>query len=380
MQETVRYTYRVRPGANAVSALMNEWHMTRFLWNESVTRMKAGETVSFAALGKMLTAKRAELDWLRAGSQNAQQMMLRTFSQTYQHSFKVKGRGKPQYKARRKTLPSLEFTTRGFSIKDGVLHLPKGITAPVVWHRDLPSDPTSVRIYQDAVGHWWASFVVRRDLKAAPIVDASIGIDWGVKAVATTTDPAFDLPASGKRRKVAAQLANAQRRMARRHRKGVEHSNGYKRARREAAILQRHAANQVKHDANVWAKRVVDAHDLIAVEDFKPKFLSKTRMARKAADNAVAQTKRLLIEKAERAGRTVVIVPPAYTTMTCSNCGTIAKTRLSLSERTFRCECGYTADRDLNAAQTILALAEVNQVGVDGVSRPERTPVLDGAT
>ncbi|WP_220456825.1 zinc ribbon domain-containing protein [Changpingibacter yushuensis] len=58
----------------------------------------------------------------------------------------------------------------------------------------------------------------------------------------------------------------------------------------------------------------------------------------------------------------------------------IAKTRLSLSERTFRCECGYTADRDVNAAQTILALAEVNQVGVDGVSRPERTPVLDGAT
>lgn len=380
MQETVRYTYRVRLGVNAVSALMNEWHLTRFLWNESVTRMKAGETVSFAVLGKMLTAKRAELEWLRAGSQNAQQMMLRTFSQTYQHSFKVKGRGKPKYKARRKTLPSLEFTTRGFSIKNGVLHLPKGITVPVVWHRDLPSDPTSVRVYQDAVGHWWAAFVVRRDLKASPVIDASIGIDWGVRAVATTTDPVFDLPASGKRRKVAAQLANAQRRMARRYRKGVEQSNGYKRARREAAILHRHAANQVKHDANVWAKRVVDAHDLIAVEDFKPKFLSKTRMARKAADNAVAQTKRLLIEKAERAGRTVVIIPPAYTTMTCSNCGTIAKTRLSLSERTFKCECGHTANRDLNAAQTILALAEVNQAGADGVSRPERTPVLDGAT
>jgi Putative transposase DNA-binding domain. len=35
---------------------------------------------------------------------------------------------------------------------------------------------------------------------------------------------------------------------------------------------------------------------------------------------------------------------------TCSNCGNI-KSKLSLSERTFRCdECGYEIDRDLNAS------------------------------
>lgn len=41
-------------------------------------------------------------------------------------------------------------------------------------------------------------------------------------------------------------------------------------------------------------------------------------MARKAADAAISATKRTLIEYGRRAGRKVVLVRPAYTTMTCS--------------------------------------------------------------
>ena len=40
----------------------------------------------------------------------------------------------------------------------------------------------------------------------------------------------------------------------------------------------------------------------------------------------------------------VVLVPPAYTTMTCSGCGARAKSRLLLSQRVFVCEsCGNGA-------------------------------------
>lgn len=42
---------------------------------------------------------------------------------------------------------------------------------------------------------------------------------------------------------------------------------------------------------------------------------------------------------------------------TCSACGA-AKAKLSLSERTYRCEhCGLQIDRDLNAARNLAALA-----------------------
>jgi putative transposase len=118
----------------------------------------------------------------------------------------------------------------------------------------------------------------------------------------------------------------------------------------------------------MWARRVVANHQIIAVEDFRPRFLARSTMARKAADAAIGAAKRELIECGTRAGRKVVLVAPAYATMTCSSCSAIAKQRLGLAERTFRCErCGYTADRDRNAARTILATVDPDRAGVDDI-------------
>ncbi|WP_204038568.1 RNA-guided endonuclease TnpB family protein, partial [Micromonospora qiuiae] len=186
---------------------------------------------------------------------------------------------------------------------------------------------------------------------------------------ATTTDAAYDLPHLGHRRRCAAQLARVQRRMSRRRRpRGNPPSKGYLRAKRQVAKLHKKATRQNTHDARQWARRVVTDHAVIAVEDFKPSFLARSTMARKAADAAIGAAKRELIERGTRAGRKVVLVPPAYTTMTCSQCGTRAKQRLGLGVRTFRCgDCGYTACRDRNAARAILATAERDRVGADDV-------------
>jgi putative transposase len=367
--ETMRYTYRLRPGARAERALLDEGHRCRFLWNEAVHQRKSGNRPTLCKLSRQLTEARGKFAWLRAGSQVAQQQTLRTYATALNHAYRVKGRGKPTFKARRRTLPSLEYTTRGFSIRDNRLRLPDGVRIPVVWSRDLPSEPTSVRVYRDSLGHWYASFVVRRDVEPAPEVDGSIGIDWGVSTTATTSDPAYDVPFGGHRRRCAAELAKSQRTMSRRKRpRGLAPSKGYQRARRQTAKVHKKAARQNTHAARMWARRVVANHQTIAVEDFRPRFLARSTMARKAADAAIGAAKRGLIERGVRAGRKVVLVAPAYTTMTCSSCSAIAKQRLGLGERTFRCEhCGYTADRDRNAARTILATVDPDRAGVDDV-------------
>lgn len=366
--ETVRYTYRLRPGAQAQAALVAEWNRCRFLWNEAVHQHKSGRKPTFGKLSKLLTEAREVHTWLREGSQVAQQQTVRGYARALDHSFKVKGRGCPKFKAHKKTLPSLEYTTRGFTVREGRLVLPKGTTIPVVWSRDLPSVPSSVRVYQDSLGDWYASFVVQRDAEPAPTAEGGIGVDWGVTATASTTNPAFDLPHSEHRKRTAGALAKAQRRMARRHRANRAQSNGYARARRDAALLYKKGARQVQYDARIWAKGIVEVHQLIAVEDFKPTFLAKSSMARKAADAAIGAAKHELIECGVRAGRTVVIVAPAYTTMTCSRCFARAKQRLELGERTFSCwSCGFTAGRDANAARVILAVAERGHTSVDGV-------------
>ncbi|MET8254071.1 transposase [Micromonospora sp. NPDC005197] len=369
MLEVVRYTYRLRPGATATAALLAEWGRCRFLWNEAVHQQKIGAKPTFGGLSKMLTEARARNAWLRDGSQVAQQQTLRTYAASLRQSFSVKGRGLPTVKTRKRSLPSMEYTLRGFTIADGRLRLARGVTVPVVWSRDLPSPPTSVRVYQDSLGHWYASFVVRREAAAAPEASGVIGVDWGVKTTATTTDARFDLPHLGHRRRCAAELAKAQRKMSRRRRSGGHgQSNGYRRAKRAAAKLHKKAARQNSHDSRQWAKRVVDHHQVIAVEDFKPTFLARSTMARKAADAAIGAAKRELIQQGTRAGRKVVLVPPAYTTMTCSSCAARAKQRIGLNVRVFECAaCGFTACRDANAARTILATVERDRAGADDV-------------
>jgi len=382
MYETVRYTYRLRPGRRAQAALLGEWGRCRWLWNEAVHQQKTGRKPTMCKLSKLLTEARGRSAWLREGSQVAQQQTLRTYATALDHSFKVKGRGRPKKKRKKDALPSLEYTTRGFRIKDGRLCLPGKVTVPVVWSRDLPSAPSSARVYRDSLGHWYASFVVKRDrAETAEAELPGIGVDWGVKTTAATTDTRFDLPHLGHRKRCAAELAKAQRTMARRRRpKGHAASKGYLDAKRRAARIAKKAARQNTHDARVWAKRVTDHHALIAVEDFKPKFLAKTRMARKAADAAIGTCKRELIELGTRAGRRVVLVPPAYTTMTCSVCGTRAKERLGLGVRVFDCAaCGHSADRDVNAARTILATAERHRASADDI-RHSITSFRDGGS
>src|SRR6185369_3359823 len=114
--ETVRYTYRLRPGAQAERALTAEWGRCRWLWNEAVHQQKTGRKPTMSTLSKMLTEARARLAWLRAGSQVAQQQTLRTYSTALDHSFKVKGRGRPKVKKLGTALLSLGYITRGFRL------------------------------------------------------------------------------------------------------------------------------------------------------------------------------------------------------------------------------------------------------------------------
>jgi len=366
MPHPLRYTYRLRPGRLAERALMAEWHRARWVWNQAVGMLKrSGAWVS----DKDLTRWRSEHAWLREGSVVAQQQELRNF-----RAKRARGKGRRRFKSVKRSRPSLNFTQRGFALSgEGRLLLPKGVSIPVVWSRELPSRPSSVRVYRDAVGHWYASFVVvAPEREALPESVAAIGVDWGVARLAITTNPAYDLAHARYAQRAAARLARYQRRMARRRpAPGRRASRGYRRSQRTVARQYRRVVRQRLDTARKWAKRVVRDHGVIAVEDFRPAFLAKSRMARVAADGAVGILKRVLIEAGERGGRQVVLVDPKYTTMDCSACHARAKRRLGLSERTFACPaCGASLDRDVNAARNVLARAGFAPATVDVVRRP----------
>ncbi|MEU7511870.1 transposase [Streptomyces sp. NPDC042898] len=379
--EHARYTYRLRVSSTAGTALLAEWARCRWIWNECCARSKKayadGEACGPARLDKMLTEARAANAWLREGSSVPQQQSIRDFSKSRAKALKdIKARlpqrqraGMPKYRRKHAASPSLNYTQRGFRLNGGLLCLAGGISLTVVWSRDLPKPPTSVRVYRDTLGHWYASFVVATTVEVLPSTGRAIGIDWGVRETATTTSDAHDLPHAQHGRNAARRLSRYQRMMARRRPKpGQPASKGYRDARRQAAKVHKKVDRQRQDTGRKWAKRVVADHDVLAIEDFRPKFLAKTTMARKAADAAIGATKTALIAMGRKHGREIHLVHPAHTTMDCSQCGARTKHALPLSERTYTCiACGAVSPRDKNSAHVMLTRAGLNPAGADRV-------------
>ncbi|WP_327320820.1 RNA-guided endonuclease InsQ/TnpB family protein [Streptomyces sp. NBC_01235] len=383
-----RWTFRLRVSSTARTLLTAEWDRCRWIWNECVAKSKqvhtwnknrpegtGKRTCGPAQLDKMLTEARKKAAWLREGSSVPQQQIIRDFGKSKTKAQKdIRERlpmhrraGMPKWKKKREALPSLNYTKRGFGLKEGKVHLAGGIVLTPVWSRDLPATPSSVRVFQDSLGHWYCSFVVPAVIEPLPETGAVIGIDWGVKETATTTSDPHDLPHAEHGSKTKEKLTRDDRMMARRKpKKGQSGSKGYGEAKRLRAKAYKKAARQRQDTGRKWAKSVVRDHDALAVEDFRPKFLAKTSMAKKAADAAIGATKTALAEMGRKHGRAVHLVHPAHTTMDCAQCGARAKHALPLGERTYTCSaCGAVSPRDKNSARVMLVRAGLTPAGAD---------------
>lgn len=155
--EHARYTYRLRVSATARAGLEAEWGRCRWLWNECVARSRKahaeGEECGPARLDRMLTRARAVTPWLAAGASVPQQQTVRDFAASRAKALKdVKNRlpvrraGMPRHKKKHDVDPTMNYTRRGFRLKDGRLHLAGGIVLTVVWSRPLSAEPSSVRV------------------------------------------------------------------------------------------------------------------------------------------------------------------------------------------------------------------------------------------
>ncbi|MYT11855.1 putative transposase [Streptomyces sp. SceaMP-e96] len=383
-----RYTYRLRVSSTARTALLAEWDRCRWVWNECVAKSKAIHvhninnpedtlTCGPVVLSKMLTEARARTPWLREGASVPQQQLIRDFGKSRAKALKdirerlpmYRRAGMPKWRKKDQADPMFEYTRRGFRLTGGRLHLAGGIILTVVWSRGLPAEPSSVRVYRDSLGHWYASFVTPAQAQLLPETGHRIGIDWGVREIATTTSDGHDLAHAEYGKQAGKRLARYQRMMSRRERpKGKVQTRGYRAAKRQVAKLHKKIARQRQDTGRKWAKKVIRDHDAIAVEDFHPKFLAKSRMARKAADAAISATKAALVEMGRKHGRDVRLVHPAHTTMDCAQCGARAKHALPLSERTYTCTaCGAVSPRDKNSARVMLVRAGLDPAGADRV-------------
>lgn len=227
----------------------------------------------------------------------------------------------------------------------------------------------TITISRDNVGEYWVSLQLASDDAFADKLSetgSQIGIDLNLIELVNVSDGnAY----ANKRfyRKSEKKLAKAQKKLSRRaerakkENRSLRESRNYQKQRRKVAYLHRKTARQREDYLHNVSRDLVKNHDLIAAEDLKVGNLLRNHNLAKAIADAGWRTFLTMLQyKAAKYGKTVILVPPQYTTQTCSECGHVMKgdEKLPLSVREWDCpKCGAHHVRDTNAAKNILAKA-----------------------
>lgn len=200
-----------------------------------------------------------------------------------------------------------------------------------------------VSISRDKCKTWWASIICdgNKETESFPARSKAIGVDLGLKHTITAANEK-EVIQPERERFLEKQMENIK--------------NASRSRKRDLPFIHRKIARRRKYSHHVQAKQLVEAAEIIYVGNLNSKFLFSGKLARSASDAAHSQFKEILHFKAANAGRQVVIVNEAYTSMTCYSCG--KRKKMELSERHFSCSCGYEKDRDVNAALNIMRVGE----------------------
>ncbi len=267
--------------------------------------------------------------------------------------------GFPRYKGQNRydsiTYPQF---SNGCRLDDKGLRLGKIDCIRIVQHRPLEGMPKSCTLRRTATGKWFVT--ISCDIGDAPEkTDAgpAVGIDVGLDNFAMFSD-ATKIANPRFFRKEEKALAKAQRKWDKRKKVSPKKRD---RARKTVARVHERIRNRRNDFVHQEARKVVNKYGFVATEKLDAKKMQKNRRLSKSISDAAWSLFRHCLEyKAEEAGIRFKAVDPKYTSQDCSACG--HREQKALSDRVHHCKkCGYTADRDLNAAINILTLGLQSQ-------------------
>jgi putative transposase len=377
------YRFALDPSPAQQRALVSHAGAARFAWNWGLARCRERydaerKWYSAVELHRMWNAeKKADpgLAWWRENSKCAYQEAFRDLDRALGEFIRSKNGqrngkrlGFPRWKKRGRCKDSFRFSTGVMRCDRSAVTLPR--LGRITTHESTRKlgrrlENGSARILSATVSRtaqrWHVSFTVEveRDIPGRHARPGSaVGIDLGVKTLLTGVDDTGTVVNVDGPRPLRAALRKLKRAGRAHSRKASGSANRRKSAARLARIHAR-AAN-VRADALHKATTSLAArYQTVVIEDLNVAGMTRNRrLARALCDQGFGQARRMLEYKTRWNGGRLVLAGRFYpSTKTCSGCGAV-KAKLSLSERTYRCErCGLVVDRDVNAARNLLHLA-----------------------
>jgi putative transposase len=356
------FKYKLYPTRQQAVAMSTMLETHRRLYNDALAERKqvweqAQRGVSYGEQSGQLKATRKTNPFLAATNFSSCQATLRRLDKAFQAFFRRVKTGEtpgyPRFKGRNR-FDTVEFPSVGDGCRfDGrCVYFQHIGRVKVKLHRPIEGLLKTISFKREADG-WYVVFSC--DLGDVDIEKAdgpAVGIDLGLKAFLVTSEGESVAPPHHYR-KAQATLRRAQRKVARRQKGST------RRAKAIQALQKQHQriGNLRRDFHHKTARALVLRYSTIVHEDLNIRGIARTWLAKSTLDVAWGSFLHILSYKAEEAGVTVIAVPPHNTPQACSDCGALPKVSKMLADRVHVCShCGYTADRDLNAAQNILRL------------------------
>jgi putative transposase len=272
---------------------------------------------------------------------------LRDLDRAFKNCFTIERPGFPQFQ--KKGRKDSFYLEGNIKISGNRIKLPR-----IGWVKTYEKHKPEILVTQSSnvtisprAGRWFIAYKV--DVQPKPVEHSQgvVGVDLGVKTLATLSN-GKTFPSVKAYRRNKRRLAQLQRAVSRKQ-KGSK--NRAKAVKRLAKLHYRIPCirNDATHKLTTYLAK---NHREVVIEDLNVSGMVKNhRLAQAIADGGFYEFRRQLEYKCQWYGGKLTVVDRFFpSSKTCSDCGQIHQ-QLKLKDRIFVCpSCGFFLDRDLNAA------------------------------
>src|SRR6266699_411706 len=360
MKQKRAYRYRFYPTAQQQQILARTFGCCRYVYNWALQQKtnayyQRGERLYYYDLSIGLTnlKKQDTTHWLNEVASVPLQQALRHLDKAFLNFFE--GRAEYPLFKKKHSEQSATYVGTAFQLKGLNLTLAK-MEQPldIHWSRPLPEDckPSRVTVCLDTAGRYFISILFEEEITPLEVTPKMVGLDLGLKSMVITSDGhTFGNPKFFA--KDEKKLARAQRR----HAKKQKGSKSRQKARRKVAKIHARIADRRRDYQHKLSTKLIRENQVVCVESLQVKnMVQNHRLAKAINDVGWGEFVRQLDYKAQWYGRTLVKIDKFYpSSKRCHHCGHVLDS-LSLEIRHWVCpECQMEHERDINAAQNVLA-------------------------
>jgi putative transposase len=349
------FKYRFFPSDEQARQLARTFGCARYVYNQALEHRSMSwrhekKSLGYHDTALILTAwkKEPEKAFLSEVSSVVLQQSLRNLDTAFTNFFEKRAQY-PKFKSRRHR-QSVRYATNAFTFRDGRITLAKqSEPLEIAWSRPLPDDAKLINlaISRDTAGRYFVSILVETDVQPLRKTKAEVGIDVGIKTLATTSE--------GEKIENPRPLVKCEKRLRILQRglsRKAKDSNNRRQARLKVARLHVRISDIRRDTIQKFTTRIIRENQAIFVEGLNVAGMVKNHnLAKHIVDASFGEIFRELEYKAEWYGRTYLPLDRFFpSSKLCSSCGYLLD-ELPLCVREWDCpRCGVHHDRDINAA------------------------------